>query len=141
MNLSLELVRPYFRTRLNALSYTEWADGFGIDNIPDTILDRSYHIQHGNIVQRSRGGSDIVYVVPITINVFYKGFRDVSTAIDQGMAGAEAIVNACVKQANYTNPIKIVEFGGFTVEPLDESNDNTVKAVINFNAVVPVCLY
>ena len=140
--MSLELVRPYFRTRINLLNYTEWADGFGIDNIPETLLDRSYHILHGNITQRSRGGVDIVYVVPITVNVFYKGFRDVTTAIDQGMAGAEEIINSCIKKANYTNPIKLVEFEGFTVEPYDEvSNDNTVKAVISFNAVIPVCLY
>jgi hypothetical protein len=140
--MSLELVRPYFRTRVSALSYTEWTDGFGIDNIPETILDKSFHITHGTVGPRSRSGQDIVYSVPITVNVFFKGYREVTEAIDLGMAGAEAIVNACIKQANYVAPIKLVEFVGFTVEPYEEiENDNIVKTEINFNVIVPVCLY
>lgn len=140
--MSLELVRPYFRTRVSALGYTEWTDGFGIDNIPETVLDKSFHITHGAVSPRSRSGQDIVYTVPITVNVFFKGYREVTLAIDEGMGGAEAIVNACIKQANYVAPIKLVELDTFTVEPYDEvDNDNIVKAEINFNVVVPVCLY
>lgn len=139
--MALELVRPYFRARVNALGFTEWQDGFGDDNIPESIIDKSYHLRHGNVSKLSRGGADIVYTVPITVSAFFSGYRDVSAAIDLGMAGAESIVNSCINIANYVSPIKIVEFTGFTVEPYDDAvNDNIVKALISFDVIVPVCI-
>jgi hypothetical protein len=42
--MSLTSVRPYFRTHCNALGFTEWMDGFNIENIPSTLIDMAYHI-------------------------------------------------------------------------------------------------
>lgn len=139
--MALELVRPYFRSRINALEFKEWKDGFASNNIPQTIIDRSYHLRHGTVSKRLSSSTDIVYVIPITVNAFFKGYKDVSSGIDRAMAGAEAIINDCVYIPNYVNPIKIVEFVGFTVEPYDEiKNDNIIRAVIDFNVIAPVCI-
>lgn len=139
--MALALVRPYFRTRINLLSYTEWEDGFADDNIPDNILDNSYHIIHGTIVPRSRGNTDLVFNVPISVKAYFKGFRDPSAAIDLGLAGAEGIISSVVNPVNYSTGIKNVEFISLNVDPFDEvTNDNVVKATISFNVVVMICI-
>jgi hypothetical protein len=78
--MTLGGLRAFFRTRLDGLGYTEWTDGFNIENIPSTVLDMSYHLAVGDI--RSGPANQLLHVFdyPLTVSIFLKGFRDPAEA-------------------------------------------------------------
>lgn len=134
--MSLTLVRPYFRTRLDSLGYSEWTDGFDFENVPETILDRSYHLEIGSmsLIGTNQTLVDIAY--PILVRVYLKGFRDPATAIDDAVEAGEGIICDVTKVTNANGQgIKDVQFASFDVLPKDvASNDNIVLLELSFNA-------
>lgn len=135
--MSLALVRPYFRTRLDGLGYKEWTDGFDYQNVPETILDRSYHLTVGamSLNTSSHTVNDINY--PILLRVYLKGFRDPASAIDDAVEQGEAII-CDVTDANnaHGQGIKDVQFVSFEPVPKDVTNDNIVLLELSFVARV-----
>jgi len=135
--MSLAAVRPYFRTRLDALGYKEWSDGFNFANIPQTILDGSYHLEVG-----TAGGTKVGQLVteidfPITVRVFFQGYSDPRGRIDDAMAAADAILAEVLIESNSQGAtIKAVLFDSVTVNPYDGSDDNDIILELVFTAVL-----
>lgn len=135
--MSLTAVRQYFRDRMENLGFTEWTDGFAFDNIPETTISGTFHLTSGTVSQNSQNQTVVDMVSPITIRLFLKGFRDPASAIDESIYEGERIICECVSAANANNEsIKDVQFLNMEPQPLDESNDNTVVLVMNFDARV-----
>lgn len=134
--MSLSSVRPYVRSRLEGLGYTEWADGFNYDNIPETILDRSFHVFIESISGGSINQADQETVAAIILRVFFRGYRDASEAIDQSISGLETIVKDVCKASNRTSVLTNVVFDGADFEPLTVNNDSSVLLTIRLGARV-----
>lgn len=135
--MSLTLVRPYFRTRLNALGYEEWPDGFDYEQIPETVIDESYHLTVGpiSLVNTTHTVNEFSY--PILLRVYLKGFRDPAAAIDDAVERGEAIICDVTKITNATQQgIKDVVFGSFEPVPKASTNDNIVLMDFSFTAKV-----
>jgi hypothetical protein len=136
--MTLGGVRDFFRTRLDSLGYHEWEDGFNIENIPATIMDKSYHLAVGQIRSGPANQMHHVFDYPITVSLFFKGFRTPSSAIDSSLDSAQDVLNDILNPAQrlQTNGLKDIRPSSILVRPLAGSNDNTVVVEISFSAVM-----
>jgi hypothetical protein len=140
--MSLEAIRPYFTEKLAATGCVEWLDAFAFDNIPSTLLDRSFHQFTGPVTGVQTNNNDVEVEVTVTINVFFKGFNDPRLAIEESLIKAEDIVVACVKfsEQNGTE-LKGVYFQSLNLSPMqDDVQDNIVRAEMIFTCRVFICL-
>lgn len=135
--MSLANVRTYLKTRLDGLGYEEWRDGFpDALNIPETIIDRSYHI----LLSRIDGGpinhthQDTVSTV--SLKVYFRGYRDVTEAIDTAILGVETIVKDVCRVANRTSTVFNVVFEGADFTPQTDAQDNSVLVDMGFSVQV-----
>ena len=130
-------MRPYFRTRLDGLGYEEWPDGFDFENIPETVIDKSYHLEVGNIstARVDQTMNDINY--PIAVRIYLKGFRDPAEAIDEAVSQGEAIICDVTKVVNANaQGIKDVRFESFQPIAKSDNNDNIILLDMAFVAKV-----
>lgn len=136
--MSLEQVRPYFRTVMNNLGYTEWTDGFNWQNIPSTVVDGSYHMELLEASGLKQNQNDIEIEQPIVVRLFVKGFRDPAAGIDLSMEKLVGIIKEALKSSQRTlgTYLKNVKFVSASPEPFGESNDNMVMMRMQFDTLV-----
>ncbi len=141
--MSLNAVRPYFRARLNALGYREWSDGFNFENVPENIIDKSYHLDANEITNVALHQVDLEVEHQVITRVWFKGFKTPKEALDRTMERVEDII---VEVLNPTNRLtgatglRNVEFVNVSISPLADSNDNTIQAALTWNTKVFICL-
>lgn len=141
--MSLTNVRPYFRDRFNALGYLEWQDGFAIDNVPEQILDGSYHISANSITSREITQNSIQLESQVTTTLMLLGYRYVSEALDKAYEKLDAIyeeVLAPETRLNTANGLRNVLLIDTNLEPLNLENDNGILVTIRWKCHVEVCL-
>ena len=139
--MSLADIRPYFRTHMDALSFKEHKDAFNYANIPNTILNRSYHIETPT---GGRRGGYTNQSQPIehdcVIRVFFKGYRYPAAAIDEAMAAYSDILDEVLETNNRLNAgIKNIYLNDVNIQPYDASNDNLVLLEITFTCLMEIC--
>lgn len=133
--MSLVNCRSYLRARANSIGLKEWADGFNFDNIPSTLLNKSYHISpnEGTTIKNNQNDQEINYSQ--SIRIFVKGYRDNATAIDNAHLIVDNLIKECVNPKNrltQSNGIKNVFFENFSFTTNDSSNDSIVMATVTF---------
>ena len=136
--MSLKQSYNYFRARCKVVGLREWSDGFNSDNIPSSIIDKSYHIKQGQITGIKLNQNDQEVNFPIVLEVFVKGFRDPYSAIETSAELVEDILIECLKATNRVtqgNGIKNITFESAIFEPISANNDNAVKTTINFRVL------
>lgn len=141
--MSLNLVRPYFRARLNALGYKEWSDGFNFDNIPENIIDKSYHLDANQITNTQLNHNDLEVSHTVVTRVWFKGFKTVKEALDRTMERIDDIMVEVLKPTNRvtgTGGLRNVTLDNVVIEPLADSNDNTIRVSLTWDVRVYVCL-
>ena len=132
----LSLVRTYFRDRLEFLGFEEWRDGFNFENIPSTLLDKSFHIESGDVAPTASNHQVHEFSSPIIIRVFLKGFLDPVEAIDSAFDSADDIMAEVLLPANRLGVnIKDVVPTNISVKPLSDQNDNSVLLELSFEGV------
>lgn len=140
--MSLEAVRPYFVARLNSVNCTEWPQPFDFTNIPANLIDRSYQLFIGPVSGVQTDNDSIEVNVQVSVNVFFKGFREPLLALDEALIKAQEIVVACASFVNQSGTeLKGISFSSLDLDPFDDAlNDNIVRALIIFNCRVFICL-
>lgn len=134
--MALTDVRNYFRNRMYALGYNEWTDEFNIENIPSTILDKTYHVESGDIASTASNHQPHRFDCPVTIRLFLKGYDNPVSAVDDAYVHCEDVLAEVLLPANrLSDDIHDVQPVNIAVEPLTASNDNSVVLVITFNAI------
>ena len=138
--MSLSSVKTYARTRMAALGYTEWTDGFNAANIPQTLLNSRYFIELGDAGPKSVSNDNEEITVPLTVKSFLAPTGNPKGLIDTAAARVDTIVAPFVKASNRvtTSGILNVTFQSSRVLPLGESNDNGVVVEIAFNVLLLV---
>lgn len=134
--MSLSLVRSFLRDRMNGLGYVEWTDAFSTENIPSTILDKTYHILSPSADGRAINMHDLPIDFSQELSIFRRGFRNPAEAVDGVIADLEDIIcDLFDPEQRFDGHLNIV-LGGFTIEPLGDDNDNSVKATLNLSVQV-----
>lgn len=135
--MSLVSILPYFRNQLDDLGYDEWRDAFDVENIPENILDRSYHLTLGVADIGPANQTVTQFDVPVIVQLFYKGYTndDSSTTVDKVIAESEVVFAAILSAANRLGTeVKNVVPQNFSVQPKSVSNTNDMILELNFLA-------
>lgn len=136
--------RSYFRTRMVALGYKEWKDGFNFENIPSTLLSRNkmFHIESPSASRSDAYDMQSQDVdQDITLRVFLKGYRDPASAIDDALSTEDTILEDILDSDNRLGAtLKNVYFNNSQILPLDETNDNAVILEINLICRIVLCV-
>ena len=137
--MSLSLVRPYFRTRLDGLGYEEWDDGFDFQNIPESIIDGSYHLTTGEITRINTDHQVTYLSYPVFVRLYFDGFRNPKEAIDEAVEQGETIISDIISIANSNaQGIKDVQFDSMEPAPKGITNDNIILLDMAFSARVVI---
>lgn len=138
MSAGFGAVRPFFRTQMTGLGFKEWKDGFNFENIPSTLLDKSYHIENpsgdrvGSYDQRSQNFEQVVL-----IRVFFKGYRYPADAIDNAQAQLDNIVDQVLDpRIRIGVKIKNVYLNSWQTLQLAKSNDNGAILEMEFRVLL-----
>lgn len=122
---------------MKALGFHEWTDAFNIENIPSTKIDRAYHLEtiSGSGVKQNQ--QDVELTTEVSVRFFRKGFRTPADAIDQSLTHLDQVIKDILSpQVRLTQVgIKNITLSGFSLSPLDESNDNTILASVEFSVL------
>lgn len=137
--MSLTEVRPYFRARLEAVGLTEWDDAFNVDNIPDTLIDGSFHISASPIRNVTLSQNDLQLEHEVSIKTFIKGYAQPKDALDKAMERLDAILKEVLKPSNRvtgTGGLRNVLFLSSEILPMAESQDNVVLVNVVFRVQI-----
>lgn len=130
-------VRPYFRSVCTGLGLREWRDGFNFENIPRTLLDRSFHIETNSGSRRGAYSQQSQEIEQdCSVRVFLKGFRNPADAIDRAMALYEEILESALSEDRLGCDIKNVFLNTMQILPLDPTNDNSVILEVTFTCLI-----
>ena len=114
-------------------SLKEWKDAFNIDNIPESIIDNSFHIAIDEIVT-TEDDSSVTDQVNIAVTLFKKGFRETQTAHDEVLDKAISIRLNAISVSRYNQTI-VRNVQATTTTATDmETNDNLTIVVTNYVA-------
>ena len=139
--MSFAVVRPFFRTHLDALGFSEWKDGFNFENIPDQILNNSYHIEVGTVTGSSANQLTHQFSYPVLIRIFLKGYLDPASAIDASMEVVDNVYHEILDPAvRLGTDIKDVIPDSVSVRPQDVSNDNNIVLEMGFSVTL-ICSF
>src|SRR5690606_922977 len=112
---------------------------FSDDNIPSTIIDRSYHLLLGESSNIKQNQDLIEVLQPVSVKLYIKGFRDTSEGRDRAVQYQEAAIKEALETdrrgAAYTG-IKNVLYQGGGLTELSTDNDNLIRITLNFNCHV-----
>lgn len=126
--------RLYFRNKLNELGYKEWQDGFNFENIPLTLLNKSYHIETNRGTGTRLNQYDLEHEQTLTLRFFLKGYRNPAQAVDEAHVEIEKILKKillCLDRV--TQPrIKNISYNNYLIEKFDDSNDNSLIVTLEF---------
>jgi hypothetical protein len=141
--MSLADVRTYFRTRFDGLGYREWEDAFAFDNIPESILHESYHIDNYEISEISQNHKQIDILQRVVIRFFLKGYRNPAVAVDDSFVRLDAIFLDVLNPSNRLDigdSLRNLTLSDTLIQPLNFDNDNGVMVSVGFNAQLFVCI-
>ncbi len=124
---------------MKALNHNEWTDALNDENIPSTIIDRSYHLLLGDASNIKQNQDLIEINQPISVKLYIKGYRDTADGRNRAIVHQEAIVKKALEDARRCQTydgIKNVTFQGGGINELSADNDNTMRVTMNFNCIV-----
>ncbi len=120
-------LRTYIKSRISSLGtgYKEHDDGFDRDNIPRSLLDKSYHVSIASAENIEATGQINIDRVQATLQIFYKGFRNVRSTAEASYTKASTLRDKLTNPANFTSVIKGCRVNSINVNPLSEDNNNS----------------
>lgn len=136
--MSFQDLRPYFKGRIAAADsdFTEWTDPFPEDNIPASLMNKSYHINYGDfLLDPNPQNGAFVYSGVVTINFYFKAYDDPQGAIDSIWRKAETIIQECCRHAQRLSQsnIKGLLAQNVSLSPLGSTNDDVIRLTVVFN--------
>lgn len=134
--MGLANVYPYFRARMKAQGFKEHDDGFNRDNIPSTVIDKSFHIltsvgSGGSVNQNHQDVSS-----DVNVRFILKGYRKPTEAKERAMQQIENCVKEICNIRNRTASLFNIVFDGYEMDELSDSNDNIIIVDMSFTTQV-----
>jgi hypothetical protein len=140
--MSFITLRQYFEDRMAAVDseLREWEDAFSIENIPSTILDKSWHIEFGPFSYTGSAHTCLAFDSSASLKVCLKGYRNPKEAVDTALILADAILSEVTDPTKRLNQPKIKNVlpRFVDVRQLGTSNDNVAVLEIQFNCNVMI---
>ena len=135
--MSLSGVRQYFVNRMKVAGYVEHFDPFDADNVPNTILHKTFFINVGSFEGVKLNQRDQEMRCPIAVRIFLKGYQNVAAAIDAGLEESEKLCQDILKASNRLgNPVKNVTLNRIVPEAFSVTNSSIVIVTMEFTSFV-----
>lgn len=137
--MALAGVLTAIANEVRAAGFTEWQDAFPIDNVPSTILDRSFHIDIGSITSGAANQRAHEFRMPLTIKVLRRGFKEAGSQRESCMLDADTILSALLTPAfrlQVGDDVKDLVPLGIDLDPISSSNDNDFILSLRFEALI-----
>jgi len=144
--MSLSQVRTYFEQRLLVVSpkRKQWKGALDVqanNNVPQTILDTSYHIKYDPVGGSTQNDRHIEDSFLTTLTIWKRGFKEPTDALDIVMDEASCIRLDVLKHLNMHNfntgigseNLQDIVIVSVTPSEIDASNDNTIEVQLIFN--------
>lgn len=136
--MSLASIKPYFRARMNALGFTkEHPEAFDAEEVPSTIIDKTFHILNGPSTFVSNNQNHLVMTVDVGMQIFFKGYRDEEQGRLRAESALESILRETLTATNRvtqaSDGIKDVKLTSAEIIPMDESQDNISLLQMEFS--------
>jgi hypothetical protein len=125
-------IRTYFNAAIKRCfpEYTDKKDPFGNDDIATTETDRIYRVIIGENTVTDGGVTDN-NEVPVTVDIFKKGYSKPQEAFDEIYDTAFLLKNEIVNPRAYQGTFAYVANQAITPSPF-ESNDNVIQLRLQF---------
>jgi hypothetical protein len=133
--MSLTLVKPYFAARAKAVGMKEHIDYVNEDNIPQNLVDGSFHVllDQFNGIKLNQTDQEINCGVVLTF--WLKGYRNPYDGLDRAVAKSELLLKEVLKNSNRLGQcLKNVVFNNVKYSTIASDNDNTIKCTMHFTA-------
>ena len=139
--MSFSSIRTYMRTVMSTVDsdHKEWTDGFNIENIPETIINKSWHLKFNPTSPQTINQNCFKIDYPITLNVFLLAGLEVSAGIDSANVLGQSIYQECLKHSSRlgitgTSIAKVINIipGSMSINEYSSDNDNTIRLQIDF---------
>lgn len=138
--MSIASVRPFFRTRLEGLGYTEHTDAIDFQNIPSTVLEDSFQLETNAISGEPANQINHDFDYSVVLRVFKRGFVDPVEAYDAVDEDIETILADLLSPAvRLGTSIKDIVPLTINKLPLSVSDDNDIILEFNFNVILIMC--
>lgn len=134
--MSFTDIRPYFKTVMKAVdkNLRESPEAFSFDKIPGYNKDLWFFltIQPAQLVSFNQ--TLMMWDVPVSLEVWTKGYVDSNQAVDAGWDKAQAIIKEAVRHSRRLSQsfIKNVIPRECSVGAVGATNENLVQATISF---------
>jgi hypothetical protein len=139
--MSFTEVRSYFRARCKAVGLTEHTDAFNNNNIPSTVIDKSFHLGAPAGSSRKLNQNDHEFDIGMELVVYFKGYRNPSEGLDRSIEVIETLVKEIEKPSNRLGVcLKNVVVQSVNWEALADSNDNSIRARVSCNVITSLGL-
>lgn len=140
--MSVSLVKPFITSKLTALGFNEWTDAFGEDNLPSTLIDKSFHYRLVSLDATSFNQETVEYNLVCEVKIYFKGFADTGLALDQSLVECENVIADLQNiEDQATSQIKGLFFDSMSLDPFDDAlNDNIIVATLRFSVRVFRCI-
>jgi hypothetical protein len=139
----LTQVRDYIKSRVLAVdsNYQEWTDSLeDIGNIPQNLLDRTFHITLEPLSTSFSGDLVIDDSFPVKITIFQRAYNSPVSARDELIQKGNCIrldsinpLNVEAYKSLNDGNIESVESVGITPTEINSTNDNTIKVEVELN--------
>lgn len=137
--MSLLDIRPYFKSRCEAVGLKQHMDVFNLDNIPSTFIDYSYHISVPKFDGIKLNQNDQEIQSNIIVSFFIKGHRSVTDAIDKSISKTNDLIVEVEKPQNRLGVnLKNVTLVSVNYDPVGSTNDNIIKTSIEFRVYLTI---
>lgn len=138
--MSLSLLIPYVRNKLQGLGYTEHTDEFDGDNIPATVMDKTFKLNPGSLSAQRASSKDYLWTYPLEIEIFFRGYNYPSAAVDGAFVEVEKIMDEVFDIADrYSQSgIRDIYPTGVSFEPFSSDNDSIVRVKIDMSAQINI---
>lgn len=135
--MSLSAVRPFFRTRLNALGFTEHTDAFDDENREQTRLEKLYRLESGPVASGPANQTVHEFEFDITLVITLRGKRDNVDLVDRAFEVSEDILEDVLQESvRIGTDIKDIVPSTISVAPYTGSDDNDLILSMGFTGIV-----
>ena len=134
----ISAILAYARARMISLGFIEWEDAFNFDNIPNTLLDTSFHLSLGTLTRKNEHMDNVHIDAPFVVRLFSRSFVDTKQGRDAAISSADIVIDEFIKADNRLNSddIKTIFFDSMNIGPLTKANDNSLIVQLDFTALV-----
>lgn len=97
--MRISKVRTYLSNQIALIDskMKQWDDAFGVDNIPNTLFSKVYHIDYG-ISSATKGQTTEILTIGATVTFLFKGERKTIETFDDAMEKVNNIALTIMSQ-------------------------------------------